>query len=126
VGTNYYAKYNICEHCHRGDDYNTFHIGKSSSGWMFSLHVVERDDWNDEFYECATPRSLVTWKEFLEKPEVAIFNEYGEQVPCEEMIERITQRKPHTGRALRRHELDGEHCIEHGEGTWDLITGEFS
>jgi len=27
---------------------------------------------------------------------------------------------------LVRHKIDDVHCIGHGEGTWDLITGEFS
>lgn len=27
---------------------------------------------------------------------------------------------------LVRHQIDGRHCIAHGEGTWDLIVGEFS
>jgi len=27
---------------------------------------------------------------------------------------------------LLRHKIDNRHCVGHGEGTWDLITGEFS
>jgi hypothetical protein len=27
---------------------------------------------------------------------------------------------------LVRHQIDGRHCIAHGDGTWDLIVGEFS
>jgi hypothetical protein len=29
-------------------------------------------------------------------------------------------------RGLVRAIIDGRHCIGHGEGTWDLIIGEFS
>jgi hypothetical protein len=27
---------------------------------------------------------------------------------------------------LVRHQIDRKHCIAHGEGTWDLIVGDFS
>jgi len=27
---------------------------------------------------------------------------------------------------LARHKVNDGHCIGHGEGTWDLIIGEFS
>ena len=45
MGTNYYLHRpltNICPHCGRGDseDFNPpVHLGKSSAGWCFSLHV---------------------------------------------------------------------------------------
>ena len=47
MGTNYYLhrpRTNECEHCGRADEAPPLHIGKSSSGWCFSLHVRRADD----------------------------------------------------------------------------------
>jgi hypothetical protein len=112
------------------------HIGKSSGGWCFALHV------NDDI------RSLDDWKEKWK--DGVITNEYNEKVSPEEMLEIITKRRclplkispidpwytseedflaknnaeigPNN---LLRHKI-GRHCIGHGEGTWDLMEGEFS
>lgn len=49
MGTNYYIKSEPCSHCKRADP--DLHIGKSSFGWAFALHVVadrglnSLDDW---------------------------------------------------------------------------------
>jgi len=44
---------------------------------------------------------------------------------CEEDFHRrsYSERGPN---GLLRHRIDGEHCAGHGDGTWDLIVGEFS
>jgi hypothetical protein len=67
-----------------------------------------------------------------------IKNEYGEIVSPEGMLEVITARactlknRPLGGgyeegpNGLIRHLIDGRFCVGHGEGTWDLINGEFS
>lgn len=34
MGTNYYTKIKVCEHCKR---YERIHLGKSSSGWRFTF-----------------------------------------------------------------------------------------
>lgn len=132
MGTNYYLHRNVCGACGRGD--TPLHIGKSSVGWCFSLHV------QDEI------QSLEDWKAIW--AEGVIKNEYGDVVPPEEMLEIITVRGferpayPNEFYAsseefnrknnavdgpngLRRHRV-GPHCVGHGEGTWDLIPGEFS
>jgi hypothetical protein len=112
------------------------HIGKSSAGWCFSLHV---DD---------SVRSLDDWRKEWSKPGTRIVDEYGGEVTREDMERTITDRQ---GRGwddrnwpeaesrfhahnysqrgpngLLRHRLDDSHCIGHGDGTYDLITGDFS
>lgn len=63
MGTNYYAHYNICEHCHRRD---IIHIGKSSAGWTFTFHATE------------DIKSYQDWLKFLENERAVIFDEYNE------------------------------------------------
>ena len=136
MGTNYYAvsPENTCEHCGRYDTQDRLHIGKSSSGWCFSLHVIPELGLN----------SLEDWQKHLKQRHIVIEDEYGSVWGYEELMKKITQRhrsddlrfqwtdedlrrngaEPGPGN-LARHKL-GEHCVGHGDGTWDLITGEFS
>lgn len=122
MGTNYYAT--------RGEE--RLHIGKSSGGWCFSLHIIPEYGLDD----------LDDWMEHLSRPDVRIEDEYGRSLDIESMLEVIINR----GRADRempnelwlrqnyaepgpnglvRHSL-GRGCSGHGEGTWDLVPGEFS
>jgi len=133
MGTNYYVEYDVCPHCGRGEDEK--HIGKSSAGWCFSLHVYPDEGIN----------TLEDWEAILK--DTVIKNEYGDRVPYEEMLAIIVDR--HGGgkypnpfynskEAFNRenHAVDGpnnlsrhrieRHCIGHGEGTWDYIIGDFS
>lgn len=122
MGTNYYVKI--------ADDVE-LHVGKSSAGWCFSLHVIPEQHLN----------SLVDWiLLFLSYPD-SIYSEYGDQISPRQMILRITSRvgsaqeptqsfltrnRAFLGpKNLLRHRLS-DHCIGHGEGTWDYIAGEFS
>lgn len=89
------------------------HIGKSSAGWAFSLHVIPS----------LGLTSWEAWLDHLSKPDVLIENEYGEVLTLEEFRSRVENRSHPNG--LLRHNLD-RHCIAHGEGSWDLIQGEFS
>ena len=140
MGTNYYHEIGVCEHC--GHAEHRRHIGKSSFGWCFSLHV-EPDDH-------AFPHSWDEWQE--EFISGRIVDEYGEEVDTEDFYSVVTERshkipfddcrwwrgyKDETHfhihncsqrgpNNLLRHRIDGRHCIGHGDGTWDLITGEFS
>jgi len=130
VGTNYYLRKNVCEHCGRGD--KDKHIGKASYGWCFSLHVIPEDGIN----------TLDDWKREFGSDRSQIVNEYGESVDASQMLDIITKRKHpkppgdsdfyrHNSAVpgpnnLARHRIDGRHCVGHGEGTWDYITGEFS
>lgn len=130
MGTNYYwYETDTCPHC--GRDCDPVHIGKSSCGWTFALHVY--DD----------IKTLDDWQERWNQPGSIIKNEYGDKVSMEEMISIITERSRPTPcdwtlntfqrnnalpgpNNLVRCRIDGERCIGHGEGTWDYIVGDFS
>lgn len=130
MGTNYYLHSDICPHCGRGDD--EIHIGKSSAGWCFSLHVYPDNGIN----------SLDDWKAKFDTPNSKIFNEYGDKVDVVDMLRNITERTwdraqeddgwyalNHAQRGpnnLSRHAIDGRHCIGHGDGTYDFVVGDFS
>ena len=111
----------------------TLHIGKSSWGWTFSLHVIPEkglECWRD-------------WEEVL-KDARRIYNEEGENVSLEELRETVL----HRARELNDEEkarmeeiaerdgyfLDrrswlfgGEDSRKQGEdGDYSIITGEFS
>lgn len=134
MGTNYYYHENPpCEHCGRKDDPK--HIGKSSAGWCFSLKVYPEDGIN----------TLDDWKAKFAAGGL-ILDEYNEVTPTGEMLMIITKRgwgKQNRGElmtpeylrsnyaeegpnGLMRHQVDGRHCVSHGEGTWDYMIGEFS
>jgi hypothetical protein len=135
MGTNYYAEQaagEACSHCGRSDVAERLHIGKSSAGWCFSLHVIPERGLN----------SLEDWKEYLRQPNITIEDEYGRRHTLSELLDRITNRAQAVRSApnaqflrennavpgpsgLVRHKID-RYCIGHGEGTWDLLTGEFS
>lgn len=139
MGTNYYLFKDACPHCGRGDD--ALHIGKSSCGWCFALHVYRDGE---------GPANLEEWKAAWSVPGVEIRNEHREKISPEDMLATITDRegRPDSGKApfryaslsealfknhaqigprnLWRHKIDGTGCIGHGDGTFDLIVGEFS
>jgi hypothetical protein len=137
MGTNFYLHEDTCPHC--GRDGERLHIGKSSAGWCFSLHV-------DPEIGITT---LGDWAARWSKPQAVIKDEYGVTIAPDLMMEIITERTWHrkgeqtplgypdwetfhrmnnsvTGpNGLLRHQL-GHFCVGHGEGTYDLIPGEFS
>lgn len=145
MGTNFYLHplVNVCEHCERGDQSEPLHVGKSSAGWCFALRVHPDNGIN----------SLDDWRMRWAGDSVVIRDEYGTDVSPVDMERTITQRRffrdgeswddknwmgyadeadfhrknesergPH---GLLRHRI-GRHCISHGDGTWDIMRGEFS
>jgi len=117
MGTNYYLM---------SDEKR--HIGKSSIGWTFSLHVYPEENIN----------SLDDWKKLFDK--AIIKDEYGTTVLPRDLISIIEQRKFNNKditqfckdnhcipgpNGLVRSNIGFDHCIGHGEGTWDLIIGNF-
>lgn len=108
------------------------HVGKSSSGWCFSLHIIPE-------------RGITTlgaWVAVFGDPERVIIDEYRDEVDMEEMLRIITcrsRREPCNWgpekydqnyaepgpNNLARHAV-GRGCVAHGPGTWDLISGVFS
>ena len=138
MGTNYYlTEKPPCECC--GREYPNRHIGKSSIGWCFSLHVYPEDDINN----------LEDWKTLLQAGG-CILDEYGTVISVARMLEIITDRVGSMDWKIRpmfyscwkefhdenssfqgpnnllRHRADGSFCVGNGEGTWDLLVGDFS
>jgi hypothetical protein len=111
MGTNYYLIPESCPTC--GHEEEARHIGKSSAGWAFALHVYP----DEEIH------TLDDWKLLWNKPGARIKNEYEDAVPVEHM-ERIIVDRVWEGQH-RRAEVNGAHCIGHGPGSWDYIIGEF-
>jgi hypothetical protein len=116
------------------------HIGKSSAGWCFSLHIIPEKGINN----------LEDWKNLWDKPNHYINNEYGEIISPRDMQDIIEIRKgkmPFDSRDwysyrnednfhernysergpnnLLRQKI-GRYCQSHGNGTWDNILGDFS
>lgn len=151
MGTNYTLVYPTTEpvecHCcgHVSQKQKTYHLGKSSWGWCFSLHV-------------SPELGLIVWRDILAEINCVltegghIENEYGDKITLEEFISIVKERsspnsfderdwwrfnyhseydfheRNHSERGpnnLLRHRVDGR-CIANGEGTWDYIVGEFS
>ena len=142
MGTNYYHVTQVgkvCEHCGKGEREERRHIGKSSSGWCFSLRVYPEDGITE----------LDDWEK-LWALGGRIIDEYGDKIEVQTMRLIITQRhgrewargwdlmgyadeadfhaKNHSERGpnnLLRHTRD-RLCVGHGEGAWDLVMGDFS
>lgn len=111
MGTNYYLhQKDPCKHCGRA--YESLHIGKSSGGWAFALHVDPENYIN----------TLDDWRRLWNEPGTYIYDEDNEVISIEEMERCITQR----GKNLRRHDLHDGFCVGRGEGTWDYVQGYFS
>lgn len=135
MGTNYYYyDRGPCPHCNAKAE--PLHIGKSSCGWCFALHVYPDDK--------SKPQNLDDWK-ILFQSGGYIENEYSDRLDYDEMLCVITNRQWNRKQSdgfrpfdyisnhaepgpngLARRKIEPGHCIEHGDGTWDLIIGEFS
>ena len=136
MGTNYYlGEKDPCREC--GRPYEQLHIGKSSFGWHFSLHVIPEMEINN----------LEDWKKVWKGKK--IFDEYGLKISWVKMLSIITERKG-TNNSMEKpygyesweefHKVNhsefginglirskiGSFCIGHGEGTYDYKVGYFS
>ena len=136
MGTNYCLHQPQCPLCKHQPE--PLHIGKSSIGWVFALHVMPEKGIND----------LDDWKPLLDATESMIKDEYGDVKSSSEMLEWITDRsrdqswdectwfgyksEAHFHRQnnsirgpnnLLRHQIDREYCLSHGAGTWDCLAG---
>jgi hypothetical protein len=136
MGTNYdwTAETDPCESCGHAPEAETLHVGKSSAGWCFALHVYPERNICD----------LDDWIRFIENSSGKIQDEYGRYVILADFLVIVMAR---VGRleeeraaadpiyaqnhaepgplGLLRHRLE-RHCVKHGAGTWDCITGDFS
>ena len=133
MGTNYYFHSDKkCASC--GREVEGVHIGKSSGGWCFSLHIMPEE-------------RISTWSDWLDMfanyKDSYIKDEYGSVVAKDEFICIVTERKWKSTRTMNvdelrrnsaepgpngllRHLVDGRHCVGHGEGTYDYCVGYFS
>lgn len=139
MGTNYFLHSPACPHCGKEDE--PLHLGKSSGGWCFGLHVYPE-------------KGLNNWQDIwgmlhasIEEKDYEIKNEYGDIVQLAEFFTIVWDRKAlrakpldseldrkwlETNHAipgsfgLARHALYPGHCIGHGKGPFDYIIGEFS
>lgn len=137
MGTNYY----YIRHPVFGLDKKDLHIGKSSLGWCFSLHVIPEEGLT----------SLDAWKNLFYRGFGHIESEYGERISADEMLEVILVRqrriplqeswksmgyksledmleKNHAEvgpNGLLSHKVDGIHCVGKGNGTYNHIAGHF-
>lgn len=124
MGTNYY---------HYNDETGERqHIGKSSVGWVFLVHVYADDG----------IRTLDDWQQRWQQPNTHIESEYGERRTPTEMLHWITARAfPHAPtpqslaenmadagpRNLMRPRMGGwSRCTGHGDGTWSYIDADFT
>jgi len=130
MSTNYYLQNKPCSHCGIVDSKSILHIGKSSRGWCFGLHVMP---------ECGIC-SLDDWRLLFQEPSREIVDEYGRRIGVDQMLSIVTERswrrppefqwdcgayaEPGPN-GLYRHKIIPDWCIGHGEGTWDCIVGEF-
>lgn len=134
MGTNYYWREQkaACPTCGHNSS-EELHIGKSSAGWVFALHVYPERGIN----------KLEDWISLFVREDSGIRDEYGNEVKLEAMIRSIAARSsgrsepqepywytqnhaepgPHN---LARAQIDGRRTIGHGPGTWDYHVGEFS
>ena len=128
------------------------HIGKSSAGWCFALKVYPNEDCLDDetWRGLPLPKNLEDWKKFFGLDEVEIRDEYSRIISTEEMLDWITNRswpnertgEPPYGYESWEEFYDGNSavpgpnnllriktgrlCIAHGDGTYDLVVGDFS
>ena len=136
MSTNYYLKKKAeptCTCCNRPYEDVELHIGKSSAGWCFSLHVIPELGLN----------TLQAWKDKFNEEGFLIYDQYDREVTQSQMLQTICRRSAHRqvdwsyrtyweNKAepgpfnLLRHKEDGVRCLGHEDGTWDLIAGEFS
>lgn len=137
MGTNYYWQTLPCPTCQQVQD--KWHIGKSSAGWCFSVHIMP-----DKGIQ-----TLGDWQKQWESGG-QIVNEYGEIVAINDILTTITKRRwdrswedqawfgyrneaefharnesERGPNGLLRHKI-GRFCVGHGVGPWDYMQGEFS
>lgn len=135
MGTNYYYyRHDQPEGTSQAD---ALHIGKSSGGWCFALHVIPEQRIN----------TLMDWKRLFMVQGSRIEDEYGSEVTVDQMLAVITKRQGHadvksrwTYDVLDRNyavhgpnnlvrcevSVRAPHCVGHGPGTYDYFTGEFN
>lgn len=113
MGTNYYMRVDCCDKCGRGSE--NIHIGKSSMGWPFAVHIIPEEGIN-------------SWGDWLKKLNgQRIYDEYGTEVSLETLDEivkakRLCADKDHVIKCYSEYPEFKQPC-ETGD---QLCKGEFS
>lgn len=141
MGTNYYLTTRACPTCGISK-FDKLHIGKSSMGWTFALHI----------YPAYGITDFVSWLPLIVATGTFIHDEYDRLISVEELLDVITNRTRDevtdaTARmhgyndvnhfyerngaelgpnGLMRRRIDGGHVVGHGIGTYDYCIGDFS
>jgi hypothetical protein len=136
MGTNYFLHSQKCPHCgiERKDK---MHLGKSSAGWCFSLHVypeLELNDWFDmwEYISfCTEEEDYEIQDEYGDTIDPALFFTIVWDRHCKVPFSWSHFHKNHAipgPFGLARHPIDGQHCIGNAgpNAPIDYIVGEFS
>ena len=112
MGTNFYIKSERCECC--GIEPELFHIGKNSSGWLFSLHRT------------GLLVNIESWLIHLVKNKDGIVDEYGRAMKLSTMIDIITDKDfGEDGLCYYNRSTNTEKVRRLGE-SWYMVEGEFS
>jgi len=110
MGTNYYARYNMCKCCGR---YELIHIGKSSIGWEFSFHGYGND------YEPFIIKSFKDWIKIIKEKEMDIVDEYDDVISLNELIDLVKSKKggenmyKYTERGVGKHQDFEKSLLKH-------------
>jgi hypothetical protein len=140
MGTNYYwypaSRVDTCLHCGQEKivEIEKRHIGKSSGGWTFALHVYPEN----------SIKTLLDWiREWFTK-KGDILDEYGNRVIVIQMLQVIIDRGNCNNERIQSKEWyrenhaikgpkglarrTGDWVVGYGEheGTWDCCIGDFS
>lgn len=115
MGTNYYVKTNEKVFENGFDVDEILHVGKSSYGWYFSLHVIPEKGIN----------TLRDWLPILQNG--VIHNEYGETISYENMLYTIKRDEvPELGMwGMLRLDIDEPHRIHHKDSISTTYIGEY-
>lgn len=131
MGTNFYFYFQKpCECCKR--EFPPLHIGKSSYGWAFALHVIPANRVEWEVKEELRPflpedgiNSLEDWQKLWSRPGTFIEDEYGDPVSPEKMTMIITCREGHYAPLGRLMRAERKRVGRDNLKDYDLIMGEF-
>lgn len=70
---------------------DSLHIGKSSAGWKFLFHNVNKYNSFDSELELHT---FLQWKEFLESnKDIVILNEYDEEISVKDFLNLVEEKQ---------------------------------
>ena len=108
MGTNYYARINICKCCNNPEE--IIHIGKSSFGWTFTFHAT------DEI------RNYKEWLEILCQSGTKIFDEYDREISLVDFGKLVDSKKDEKNNHAKQYS-EGSYVDKEGHS---MSEGEFS